>query len=668
MEMKIKDFIYKYSIRLFILIVAYLIVSFPFQYTQEKMNDVSQPVRWLGTLLFFIIACFIVRYRKKLEAVFAKKSLFFIIFVMIFALQLMTIYVFKIQPVNDLLYLHDEAIRMIQNPMISLQRFGGYFAHYPNNYGYLLILYCYYKLLVSCGISVGSLVLAGNFLNLLVIDIGILCGYIAIRIVKNIKLANIWMLLFLLNPWTYFWIAYYYTHTISFGMIMVLLLLFALIHKEKDNWKGILYSAFLGIVIYIGIKIRITNLIFCIAVGITLFIFWKQYKFKVRHMCLILGMVAGIAVSVFGYQYKFQNMIPKQNTQEFPATHWLMMSSHGVGRYDSGDVWFTSQLSTQKQKKEKTIEKTIHNYKELGIKGTLQLSGVKLREVWLTGDDDFTKMSYVSTDYGTANEFLNGKHNGWILMYSYLMRMAVWCFALVAAIGMLRKRNPWNYVVMLTLLGGMIFHVFWEANPKYSICFMGVMMFMMVTGIENLCEEEKKEQKQKISMGNVMLCLVGIGLIVCLQPMHNYLKQNPEALDQSYVASQFAQSQMLNLSLKKNEAIKQSFLTKIRFQNITFSLLNNENDFTVRLLDETGKVMESARQDQLSYAQNQYEWKLNKVKNSGTYVIEIVNQKKDQKYKLPVYWTGNYDAYPNGCMYRSNKKIGKADLVFRVYQ
>ena len=165
-----------------------------------------------------------------------------------------------------------------------------------------------------------------------------------------------------------------------------------------------------------------------------------------------------------------------------------------------------------------------------------------------------------------------------------------------------------------------------------------------------------------------MLCLVGIGLIVCLQPMHNYLKQNPEALDQSYAASQFAQSQMLNLSLKKNEAIKQSFLTKIRFQNVTFNLLNNENDFTVCLLDETGKVMESARQDQLSYAQNQYEWKLNKVKNSGTYAIEIVNQKKDQKYKLPVYWTGNYDAYPNGCMYRSNKKIGKADLVFRVYQ
>lgn len=52
-------------------------------------------------------------------------------------------------------------------------------------------------------------------------------------------------------------------------------------------------------------------------------------------------------------------MIPKQNTQEFPATHWLMMSSHGVGRYDSGDVWFTSQLSTQKQKKRQLKKQSI---------------------------------------------------------------------------------------------------------------------------------------------------------------------------------------------------------------------------------------------------------------------------------------------------------------------
>ena len=667
MEMKIKDFIYKYSIRLFILIVAYLIVSFPFQYTQEKMNDVSQPVRWLGTLLFFIIACFIVRYRKKLEAVFAKKSLFFIIFVMIFALQLMTIYVFKIQPVNDLLYLHDEAIRMIQNPMISLQRFGGYFAHYPNNYGYLLILYCYYKLLVSCGISVGSLVLAGNFLNLLVIDIGILCGYIAIRIVKNIKLANIWMLLFLLNPWTYFWIAYYYTHTISFGMIMVLLLLFVLIHKEKDNWKGILYSAFLGIVIYIGIKIRITNLILCIAVGITLFIFWKQYKFKVRHMCLILGMVAGIAVSVFGYQYKFQNMIPKQNTQEFPATHWLMMSSHGVGRYDSGDVWFTSQLSTQKQKKEKTIEKTIHNYKELGIKGTIQLSGVKLREVWLTGDDDFTKMSYVSTDYGTANEFLNGKHNGWILMYSYLARFILLCCCLISAVKLIRKKDKWVYVAMLSILGGMVFHIFWEANPKYSICFMGMMTFVMLFGIESISQFDFKESGL-LQKKNIPVYLIIAGGILCLQPMYDYLVYNPQAYDKSYAVNQYTESQVLSLSVKKGDTIDQSFYSYIKFKEIMINIRNlkETTDIRLNLKNKKGQIVKSDILRKADYDGNTLCWNLKESLKPGKYFVEIMFESPQDNVNLPIYDTANYDVYPNGYVCIQGRKKKNADLFFSV--
>ena len=667
MEMKIKDFIYKYSIRLFVLIVAYLIVSFPFQYTQEKMNDVSQPVRWLGTLLFFIIACFIVRYRKKLEAVFAKKSLFFIIFVMIFALQLMTIYVFKIQPVNDLLYLHDEAIRMIQNPMISLQRFGGYFAHYPNNYGYLLILYCYYKLLVSCGISVGSLVLAGNFLNLLVIDIGILCGYIAIRIVKNIKLANIWMLLFLLNPWTYFWIAYYYTHTISFGMIMVLLLLFVLIHKEKDNWKGILYSAFLGIVIYIGIKIRITNLILCIAVGITLFIFWKQYKFKVRHMCLILGIAAGIAVSVFGYQYKFQNMIPKQNTQEFPATHWLMMSSHGVGRYDSEDVRFTTELPTQEAKKEMTVQRMKENYKELGVKGSLRLFGTKLRSVWLVGDDDFTKMTYVSSDYRHVNEYLNGKYNGWILMYSYLARFILLCCCLISAVKLIRQKDKWVYVAMLSILGGMVFHIFWEANPKYSICFMGMMTFVMLFGIESISQFDFKESGL-LQKKNIPVYLIIAGGILCLQPMYDYLVYNPQAYDKSYAVNQYTESQVLSLSVKKGDTIDQSFYSYIKFKEIMINIRNlkETTDIRLNLKNKKGQIVKSDILRKADYDGNTLCWNLKESLKPGKYFVEIMFESPQDNVNLPIYDTANYDVYPNGYVCIQGRKKKNADLFFSV--
>ena len=90
--MKIKNFLYKYSIILFISFVSFLIVSFPFQYTQDKMNNVSQPVRWLGALLFFLICFFIIRCKEQIGKIFDKKSLFVIMLALIVLLQLSTIF------------------------------------------------------------------------------------------------------------------------------------------------------------------------------------------------------------------------------------------------------------------------------------------------------------------------------------------------------------------------------------------------------------------------------------------------------------------------------------------------------------------------------------------------------------------------------------------------
>ena len=127
------------------------------------------------------------------------------------------------------------------------------------------------------------------------------------------------------------------------------------------------------------------------------------------------------------------------------------------------------------------------------MKGSLRLFGTKLRSVWLVGDDDFTKMTYVSSDYRHVNEYLNGKYNGWILMYSYLARFTLLCCCLISAVKLIRQKDKWVYVAMLSILGGMVFHIFWEANPKYSICFMGMMTFVMLFGIESIRQFDFKE-------------------------------------------------------------------------------------------------------------------------------------------------------------------------------
>lgn len=667
--MKIKNFFYKYSIVLFAVLSSYLIVSFPFQYSQDKMNNVSQPVRWLGAFLFFVICFLGIKYKEQIGKILEKQKAFLIILLLTIVFQIATICIFKIQPINDLLFLHDEAIRMLKSPQpqVSLLRFGHYFGHYPNNYGCLLFLYSYYKVLSFFGIATKYFVLAANILNMIIIDIGIICGSIILKYLKSVKMSNLWMLLFLLNPWTYFWIFYYYTHTISFGIMMILFMLFVLVWKERKNVKGILYSFLLGIFIYIGIKIRITNLIVCIAVAIAVILCWKKKKLNLKQGFLIVAMLCGVALTFAGYQYKTKDMFPKENAQEFPMTHWLMMASHGIGRYDSKDVQFTAQLPSQKEKKEKTIQKIKDNYKKLGVNGTLQLTGIKLRAVWLVGDDDFTKMSYVSSDYRYINEYLNGKNSGWILMYSYLTRMALWSFSLIAALNLIREKDKWEYTAMLCVLGGMVFHIFWEANPKYSICFMGMMTLMMLSGIETVCDDNIRKIRI-FQKKNIPIYLICVMIILLLQPMHNYLMSDSKVLDKSYAINQSTRNRTLHLSVKKDDTIKQSFHSNIEFKEIMIKVGNILDRENTQICLKTGNdvVIKKVSLNEVRYNGGMITWDLKNDQKAGNYFIEIIFKNAQKNILLPVYNTANYDIYHNGCAYIKGIKNDNADLFFSV--
>lgn len=662
--MKVKNFLYKYSIVLFLIFTSFLIVSFPFQYAQEKMNSVSWPFRWLGALLFLVICTILIKYREKVIRILEKKQTFWFVLCLIILIQIFTIFAFKIQPINDLLYLHDEAIRMLKDPHISLERFHNYFGYYPNNYGYLMILYTYYKILAGIGISTKYFVLAGNFLNLVFIDAGIIFGYVILRNVKNIKMSNLWMILFLLNPWTYFWVSYYYTHTVSFGIMMAMFLLFVLTWRDRDKKKGIVWALLLGFLIYIGMKIRITNLIICVAVVMAAFFLLGKTRIKLRQITLLIAMFCGILLAVIGYSYQAGDMFPKENPQEFPATHWLMMASHGTGRYDSEDVAYTSSFSSQKEKKKMTTEQIVKNYKKLGAWKTLRLFGTKLRAVWLVGDDDFTKMTYVSSDYHYRNDYLNGQHNGWILMYSYFMRSSLWISALIGAIHLIKKRDPWEYIAMLCVLGGMVFHIFWEANPKYSICFMGMMTYLMIAGIEALgkIRIQKIEGFQK---KHLIPCLITIIMILLLQPTYDYLDNDVKAFDKSYAVAQFSGNKAVNLYMRKNATIKQSFRANIGFKQITVRI-QNINHVTLCLADQSGLIVETCRLKNTEYDGKEIIWKLGKFRKPGKYNIELIWNQAEGNVILPMYSTANYDAYESGYATIQGVKNKNADLLFSV--
>ncbi|MFQ7801271.1 MAG: hypothetical protein ACLRHW_17455 [Coprobacillus cateniformis] len=82
-------------------------------------------------------------------------------------------------------------------------------------------------------------------------------------------------------------------------------------------------------------------------------------------------------------------------------------------------------------------------------------------------------------------------------MYCYLFRSLTLLFMLLNVLYLLKKPDSWNYLIALILLGAMVFHCVWEANPKYSICFMGLMAYSAIMGYDGW--KNKKDNKFSFS-------------------------------------------------------------------------------------------------------------------------------------------------------------------------
>ena len=252
-------------------------------------------------------------------------------------------------------------------------------------------------------------------------------------------------------------------------------------------------------------------------------------------------------------------------------------------------------------------------------------------------------------------------------MYSYLARFTLLCCCLISAVKLIRQKDKWVYVAMLSILGGMIFHIFWEANPKYSICFMGMMTFVMMFGIESISQFDFKESGL-LQKKNIPVYLIIAGGILCLQPMYDYLVYNPQAYDKSYAVNQYMESQVLSLSVKKGDTIDQSFYSYIKFKEIMINIRNlkETTDIRLNLKNKKGQIVKSDILRKADYDGNTLCWNLKESLKPGKYFVEIMFESPQDNVNLPIYDTANYDVYPNGYVCIQGRKKKNADLFFSV--
>lgn len=549
-----------------------------------------------------------------------------------------------------------------------------YLSVYPNQNGFVLLTMMLLKLGRCLGIAEGNLTLLLNGVNLAAIDISLFFAFLIWKKIRPEASCWQWNLLFLFfscNPFFYVTVSYYYTMTLSLPWFMGFLYFFICMVKEKDNRpvKQIFPAVSAGVCFGFGYYLRATTIIpFMGALICGILLLWKYRAALSKKKwlnCICSGLAAasaGICLIVFLTVMGGKVVGIDTEDTAFPVSHWLMMSLSGEGFHNGEDEAFTAGFSTKEEKKKAVMERLIERLKDLGITGYIRLAGKKAEHTFSGGANSY-KMFYenaLETDRGYS--YVLGEKSEGFLCYGQAYHMLVLFLILL---GFSKKFRWESFLLKITLLGGFLFYVLWEAAAQYQIPFLLVMALLAAMGAENpalSCQKEKGKRAMFFA-GVTGVVLLGSFLIINVREYTGRIRETSHPVVTQMLA---------NEPLKVDGSFTQSFCSAQSFNYILFQWRNplgKENDCTYRITlrgEESGIIFSELLYGPGESYQGGFEKQFATVcpKGRETFLLcmEKVDGSPEGYLEFVTYRMGGYDSYPAG----SSLEEPERDLTFLV--
>lgn len=389
---------------------------------------------------------------------------------------------FMVEPVGDFNGIFTSAIEYATSG--ELQSFPHYFEQFPNNWGILVWLISYFRILLHFGITATyDFLRAGVILNCVVIDVSVLLLVIFCKKVWGSPAALIALGLSLLFTPFYLHAPIFYTDTMSLIFPpLALLLLYAA--QRCNSWlPRILLYLLLGIVLSFGAKVKGNLMVLLVAFIIYLLL---QIPFR-RSLCCILALILsfGCFSAVFDAGVKRSNIVNTDiiGTYQFPKEFWLYMGLNNPGGFNGEDfdtIRFKTSIDEKRETAREGIRQRLHNY---GVKGFISHLTTKLGYTYGDGGyyicqqlQDSPLKDTLLADY----VFFNRPNN-----YIYLSLSGGYHFllGLIMLIGLLvglLKEKDFSFASLnyLILLGIFLFLMIWETRSRYLLNFTPVILIV----------------------------------------------------------------------------------------------------------------------------------------------------------------------------------------------
>lgn len=602
---------------------------------------------------------------------------------------------FLIRPIlrYDPLKTFDMAVEMLKTHAVSETYETGYFARYTNNYPMVLLTYWFLLFLSKCGIAESFFMPAVQLVNIACITGSVWLGYLIVKELRNRRKAVFYLTVCVLCPLSYVWAGFFYTTTCSIPCLMGVLYLYLRIPKTHIVLKRTLLGGLMGAVLLLGYKLRATTMIAGIAVFIMAF--FKLLKlikvngksFNSLHSILtavfqkyaaaMAAFLVTVILSLGFWHAMVERYVPfdYKNTG-FPMIHWVMMSSRWDGSFDQSDELYTFSFETKEEKIEADKKVLLERIQEAGPVGLVVLAGRKLLNTWVDGTDSFLAENSYCT-YSRFYEYLLGTKSGFTVIYAQSFRvLQMLIISLAAFCSLRRKERPPLFLVQLTFLGGIAFHLVWETNPLYSICFTFLGLILLSDGIA--CFADEKTFNPFFQKG-WMVCTGAFGIILILlifgkrELVDTPIEENHYHVNQYQYAGDAA-----GLVNNYEQVYIQTFSTDKPFNRIAIQAVNtvgpyNQSAFMVKLTNEYGTVLYDEKFLSGMVVKNTpYAFVLDPVIPDGLtkYTLEITPGyvKGEDSLEFFAYNTGNCDMYPEGSLTIGGKEQPNGDLAFAVYE
>ena len=392
--------------------------------------------------------------------------------------------------------------------MLNYGKFSGerYFLVYPNNITPTIILYWIYR--IAAFLHISEVWMLHIFCFLVTTATIFLTYKTAGKLLTKQKQTIILGLMILYIPFQMYSL-FYYSDTLM--VIMVALIIYVLIPSDGSFIFRTKHIVAVAILVAFAWNLR-SNIIIILPALIVYLLFFKWYK-----NLILLLVTFGIAFIFFGKGFDMlwaHYGFWKDDGYRFPMLHWVMMGmSIQGGSYNWQDFQFT-YLSQNKMTDDLGLFFNRITHRPIFL--NLLMVVLKIRGNWSDGTINYTNGTRALRDGdGILWQLFYGSDNSFFIYISQMMYVVI-LFGMVYYIYKRRKEYITScFLFQIIIFGVFIFHLIWEAKPRYVYAWMPIIFILGAKGLILFAERyetiifDKYKKKLYIAFGIVFALQVG---------------------------------------------------------------------------------------------------------------------------------------------------------------